>query len=47
MIKLKICYLFIKRLDFKILIFELIADPKICHDYYEKIIKSWIIIIWI
>lgn len=44
MIKLKICYLFIKRF-FKILIFELIADPKICHDYYEKIIKSWIIII--
>lgn len=44
MIKLKICYLFIKRF-FKILIFELIADPKICHDYYEKMIKSWIIII--
>lgn len=45
MIKLKICYLFIKRF-FKILsIFELIADPKICHDYYKKIIKSWIIII--
>lgn len=43
MIKLKICYLFIKRF-FKILIFELIADPKICHDYYEKMIKSWIII---
>lgn len=44
MIKLKIFYLFIKRF-FKILIFELIADPKICHDYYEKIIKSWIIVI--
>lgn len=45
MIKFKIYYLFIKRF-FKILIFDLIADPKICYDYYEKVIESsWIIII--